>query len=61
MVETDTMLTHELQQVNSREADSHIRDNNEQVSRQRELDKKRLIALIGSAISQLPIWGTFSR
>jgi hypothetical protein len=61
MVETDTMLTHELQQVNSREADSHIRDNNEQVSRQRELDKKRRIALIGSAISQLPIWGTFSR
>ncbi|KAH7372302.1 major facilitator superfamily domain-containing protein [Pyrenochaeta sp. MPI-SDFR-AT-0127] len=30
---------------------------NEQTSRQRELDRKRALALVGSAISQLPIWG----
>jgi hypothetical protein len=28
-----------------------------QNERQQELDRKRVLALVGSAVSQLPIWG----
>jgi hypothetical protein len=32
-------------------------DNAEQNVRQRSLDRNRVFALVGSALSQLPIWG----
>jgi hypothetical protein len=42
---------HELQLAPNRTFDDEHND------RQRELDKKRVLALVGSALSQLPIWG----
>jgi hypothetical protein len=51
MANTETMSLHELQL-----APDHT-SSNEQIDRQHELDKKRMMALVGSALSQLPIWG----
>jgi hypothetical protein len=58
MAETESMSFHELQRSNSTVAEPTTSSNNAQGGRQRELDKKRLFALVGSALSQLPIWGT---
>ncbi|KAL5115147.1 hypothetical protein ACEQ8H_006983 [Pleosporales sp. CAS-2024a] len=51
------MSVHELQAANTMDHELHGPDNHEQMNRQRKSDTKRLMVLIGSAISQLPIWG----
>jgi hypothetical protein len=50
MATGDALSLHELQP----ESNAIVNDEH---SRQHELDKKRVLALIGSALSQLPIWG----
>jgi hypothetical protein len=51
MANTETMSLHELQLAPYRSSSDG------QIDRQHELDKKRVMALVGSALSQLPIWG----
>ncbi|KAF2794590.1 MFS general substrate transporter [Melanomma pulvis-pyrius CBS 109.77] len=55
--ETDVISLRESQRPNSGEQESSTSDNHTEASRQRESDRKRAFALIGSALSQLPIWG----
>jgi hypothetical protein len=50
----------EPQRSNSSEQEPNTSLNDEQAGRQRESDRKRAIALLGSALSQLPIWGTLN-
>jgi hypothetical protein len=57
MSNTETLSVHALQQTGVREQAPTAIDNHEQANRQRDSDKKRLLALVGSALSQLPIWG----
>jgi hypothetical protein len=59
MSTTETTLMHGLQQrANLAEQEQNTNDNNERDGRQQDPDKNRLLALVGSAVSQLPIWGT---
>jgi hypothetical protein len=59
MSATETISIHELQQqANLTEQEQNTDNNNEHVRSQQDSDKKRLLALVGSALSQLPIWGT---
>jgi hypothetical protein len=59
MSTTETSSIHELQQqANLTEQEQNTDNNNEHVRSQQDSDKKRLLALVGSALSQLPIWGT---
>jgi hypothetical protein len=51
MTSTETISLHELQLAPDRTLDDEHND------RQSQLDKKRVLALVGSALSQLPIWG----
>jgi hypothetical protein len=51
MANTETTSLHELQLA------PYHSSSDEQIDRQHELDKKRVMALVGSALSQLPIWG----
>jgi hypothetical protein len=51
MTSTETMSLHELQVAPDRTS------SDVQNERQQELDRKRVLALVGSAVSQLPIWG----
>ncbi|EDU48323.1 conserved hypothetical protein [Pyrenophora tritici-repentis Pt-1C-BFP] len=47
----------EPQQSHSGEQEINMRDGAEQATRQRDSDRKRAFALLGSALSQLQIWG----
>jgi hypothetical protein len=59
MSTTETISIHELQQqANLTEQEQNTVNNNEHVRSQQDSDKKRLLTLVGSALSQLPIWGT---
>lgn len=49
----------EPQRPDSFEESPNTREGEVQASRQRNLDRKRALALVGSAILQLPIWGTY--
>jgi hypothetical protein len=51
MATADELTLPELQ------LEPNARLNDEHASRQEELDKKRVLVLVGSALSQLPIWG----
>jgi hypothetical protein len=54
----NAMPLHELQHSSSSAPDPSIDDGNGPYGRHRDSDKKRVLALVGSALSQLPIWGT---
>jgi hypothetical protein len=58
IADTQTVSLHE-RLPNSSEQDPNTGNDDEQAVRQRDLDRKRLFALIGSAISQFPIWGWY--
>jgi hypothetical protein len=59
MSTTETISIHDLQQqVNLTEQEQNTDNTNEHVRGEQDSDKKRLLALVGSALSQLPIWGT---
>lgn len=47
--------------MNHGEQERNTIDDAGQAARQRDLDRKRAIVLIGSALSQLPIWGMIAR
>ncbi|KAH6864036.1 major facilitator superfamily domain-containing protein [Alternaria alternata] len=53
----DDISLREPQQLNTGEQELNTGDNAEQNVRQRSLDRNRVFALVGSALSQLPIWG----
>jgi hypothetical protein len=53
MATADALSLHELQ------PEPNASTNDEHASRQQDLDKKRVLALVGSALSQLPIWGEY--
>jgi hypothetical protein len=57
----DNISLQEPQQSNSGEHELNTSDDTEQAARQRDSDRKRVFALIGSALLQLPIWGTILR
>ena len=58
---TDGVSLCESQPPSSREQGPNASDNTDQISRGRESDRKRACALVGSALSQLPIWGILPR
>ncbi|KAG9191608.1 hypothetical protein G6011_10342 [Alternaria panax] len=53
----DSISLREPQQLNPGEREISTIDDAEQAVRQRDLDRKRVLALVGSAFLQLPIWG----
>ena len=53
----DIALQDSLRPSSPRSGPTTANDGSEHRNRQRELDRKRVLALIGSALSQLPIWG----
>ncbi|KAF1845206.1 MFS general substrate transporter [Cucurbitaria berberidis CBS 394.84] len=55
--ETSAVSLCEPQRSNFSVQEPDIGNNNDHAGRQRVLDRKRALALIGSALSQLPIWG----
>jgi MFS family permease len=55
MAGSETITLHEPQHLQT-----NTSDDAEQATRQRDLDKKRLFALTGAALSQLPIWGEYN-
>jgi hypothetical protein len=57
----DSISLREPQQLNHGEPERNTIDDAGQAARQRDLDRKRAIVLIGSALSQLPIWGMIAR
>jgi hypothetical protein len=57
MEDTNTLSLQELHVASSQEQEPDHNDNDEQSQRQHGLDRKRIVALVGSALSQLPIWG----
>jgi hypothetical protein len=56
VADTNAMSLHELHESSSWEPEPST-NNNEPSHRHQELDRKRIVALVGSALSQLPIWG----
>ncbi|KAH4070453.1 hypothetical protein HBH70_142670 [Parastagonospora nodorum] len=58
MSTTETMTVYELQQINSTVREPSTVETDERGGRERKSDRKRLLALVGSAVAQLPIWGT---
>ena len=57
----DSISLREPQHLNHDEQERNTIDDAGQAARQRDLDRKRAIVLIGSALSQLPIWGMIAR
>jgi hypothetical protein len=55
--ETEDVRPRELSRQGSYEQEYNTNDNTSGASRERESDRKRAYALVGSALSQLPIWG----
>lgn len=58
---TDVVSLREPQRPSSMEQEPNTSDNTDQAGRGRESDRKRACALVGSALSQLPIWGILPR
>lgn len=57
MASVENMSLHELQQPGDWDTAPNPGIANERHHRQRNLEKSRLLALVGSALSQFPIWG----
>ena len=55
---TDIICLHDSQRLDTCEQEANTNDNNMATHRLKDTNKKRVFALIGSALSQLPIWGT---
>ncbi|CAO2655694.1 Nn.00g044970.m01.CDS01 [Neocucurbitaria sp. VM-36] len=55
--DANAVSLHEPHQSLFNEQEPDSSNNNQQTTRQRDQDRKRVLALIGSALSQLPIWG----
>ena len=53
----DDISLREPEQLNTGQQELNTGDNAEQNVRQRNSDRNRVFALVGSALSQLPIWG----
>jgi hypothetical protein len=54
MEDTNTMSLQQLHVASLQEREPETIDN---AQRQHSLDRERIVALFGSALSQLPIWG----
>ena len=57
MASVDNISLHEPQQSGAWDPVPNPSIINERHNRQRDLEKSRLLALVGSALSQFPIWG----